>query len=108
MAEGRYEILPPKEPRYEILPSTGATPGNRAGVVLGESDYDPTEYEGVAQEFFEGAFSGGTKIIQGVAELGALASDAVAGTDYHEDLVQGFEDFRDRLGLDPMGIAGAL
>ena len=108
MAEGRYEILPPKEPRYEILPSTGATPGNRAGVVLGESDYDPTEYEGVAQEFFEGAFSGGTKIIQGVAELGALASDAVAGTDYHEDLVQGFEDFRDRLGLDPMGIAGAI
>ncbi len=108
MAEGRYEILPPKEPRYEILPSTGATPGNRAGVVLGESDYDPTEYEGVAQEFFEGIGSGATKVVQGVAELGALASDALAGTDYHDDVVQGFDSFRDTLGLDPTGIAGAI
>lgn len=66
------------------------------------------EYEGVAQEFFEGIGSGATKVVQGVAELGALASDALAGTDYHEDLVQGFEDFRANLGLDPQGIAGAI
>ena len=66
------------------------------------------EYEGVAQEFFEGIGSGATKVVQGVAELGALASDALAGTDYHDDVVQGFESFRDTLGLDPTGIAGAI
>jgi hypothetical protein len=96
MAEDRYEILPSNEPRYEILPAQES------------EEYDPTEYEGVTQEFFEGLGSGATKVVQGVAELGALASDAIAGTDYHEDLVQGFEDFRANLGLDPQGIAGAI
>jgi hypothetical protein len=96
MAEDRYEILPSNEPRYEILPAQES------------EEYDPTEYEGVTQEFFEGIGSGATKVVQGVAELGALASDAIAGTDYHEDLVQGFEDFRANLGLDPQGIAGAI
>ena len=96
MAEDRYEILPPKEPQYEILPAQKS------------EEYDPTEYEGVAQEFFEGIGSGATKVVQGVAELGALASDALAGTDYHDDVVQGFDSFRDTLGLDPMGIAGAI
>ena len=66
------------------------------------------EYEGVAQEFFEGIGSGATKVVQGVAELGALASDALAGTEYHDDVVQGFESFRETLGLDPMGISGAI
>jgi len=66
------------------------------------------EYEGVAQEFFEGVGSGATKIVQGFTELGALASDATFGTDYHEDVVQSFEEFRENLGLDPQGIAGAI
>ena len=42
-----------------------------------EGEYDPEEYEGVAQEFFEGVASGGTKIVQGVVELGALLSTPV-------------------------------
>jgi hypothetical protein len=66
------------------------------------------EYEGVAQEFFEGVGSGATKIVQGFTELGALASDATFGTDYHEDVVKSFEEFRENLGLDPQGISGAI
>ena len=73
-----------------------------------EGEYDPEEYEGVPQEFFEGIASGGTKVVQGVVELGALLSDATRGTDYHEDVVESFESFRARLGIDPKGIAGAI
>ena len=73
-----------------------------------EGEYDPEEYEGVAQEFFEGVASGGTKIVQGVVELGALLSDATRGTDYHDDVVESFESFRAGLGIDPKGISGAI
>ena len=73
-----------------------------------EDEYDPTEYEGVPQEFGEGMLSGASKIVQGFTELGALASDATFGTDYHEDVVKSFEEFRENLGLDPQGIAGAI
>jgi hypothetical protein len=40
-----------------------------------EDVYDPTVSEGVAQEFFEGIFSGGTRAVQGVLETGAAAAD---------------------------------
>jgi len=97
MADELYEILPPKgeEPLYEILPPK-------------EDEYDPTEYEGVAQEFGEGILSGATKVVQGVAELGAIASDYLADTDYYDDVGAGFEEFRQSLGIDPQGFAGAI
>jgi len=77
-------------------------------VPTSEEEYDPEAYEGKFQEFGEGVLSGGTKLVQGVAELGALASDALTGTDYHDDVVQGFEEFRSSLGIDPQGIAGTI
>ena len=76
--------------------------------VVEEDEYDPTEYEGVAQEFGEGILSGATKVVQGVAELGAIASDYLADTDYYDDVGAGFEEFRQSLGIDPQGFAGAI
>ena len=77
-------------------------------VPAAEEEYDPEAYEGKFKEFGEGVLSGGTKLVQGVAELGALASDALTGTDYHDDVVQGFEEFRSSLGIDPQGLAGTI
>lgn len=73
-----------------------------------EDAYDPDEYEGVPQEFFEGVATGGTKVVQGIAELIALTSDYTLGTDYHEDVVGFSENLRKELGLDPKGISGAI
>ena len=70
--------------------------------------YNPDEYEGVMQEFFEGVASGATKIPQGVLETLALAPDYLAGTDYGRDVTEGFEGFRASLGIDPRGLSGAI
>lgn len=103
--ELEFEIIDPgtpsEEPKFEIIDP--GTPETKP-----EGEYDPEEYEGVPQEFFEGIASGGTKVVQGVVELGALLSDATRGTDYHEDVVESFESFRAGLGIDPKGIAGAI
>ena len=64
--------------------------------------------EGVAQEFFEGVASGGTKIVQGVLETAALAPDYFGGTDYASDVTEFFEESREKLGIDPEGVAGAI
>ena len=45
------------------------------------STKDP-EYEGVGVELAEGIVSGGSKIVQGLAELGVGAVDLIADTDY--------------------------
>lgn len=70
------------------------------------SSYDPTENEGVFQEFFEGVGSGLTKIPQGILELGATGIDLVAGTETADAVTGGFESFREAAGLDPVGIVG--
>ena len=64
--------------------------------------------EGVVQEFAEGVASGLTKIPQGVFELGASAIDIVADTDYSPKVTQRFEDFREKYGIDPEGVAGTI
>lgn len=46
-----------------------------------KSTKDP-EYEGVGVELAEGIVSGGSKIVQGLAELGVGAVDLIADTDY--------------------------
>ena len=99
MAEEKLFGVPSAAPVLFGVPSTSRDP---------EDEYDPTEYEGVSQEFYEGVASGATKIVQGVAELGALGYDAVNGTDYASDVSEGFENFRNDLGIDPQGISGAI
>ena len=99
MAEEKLFGVPSAAPVLFGVPSTSRVP---------EDEYDPTEYEGVGQEFIEGVGSGLTKVVQGVAELGALGYDAVNGTDYASDVSEGFENFRNDLGIDPQGIAGAI
>ena len=71
-------------------------------------EYDPNEYEGKFQEFGEGVVSGATKLVQGPLELLAQASDYTLGTDYHEDVVEGFESFRKDRGIDPQGLLGTI
>jgi hypothetical protein len=71
-----------------------------------EDVYDPTVSEGVAQEFFEGIFSGGTRIVQGVLETGAAAADLVGDTDFAPQVTEAFEAFRERAGIDPVGLVG--
>mgnify|MGYP000406083656 FL=1 len=66
------------------------------------------EYEGFAQELFEGIISGATKIPQGLAETLATGYDIAAGTDYASDVSKAGEDFRDWLGVDPQGLAGTI
>jgi hypothetical protein len=69
------------------------------------STKDP-EYEGVGVELAEGIVSGGSKIVQGLAELGVGAVDLIADTDYSKKVTKGFEDFREQAGLDPAGFVG--
>lgn len=68
--------------------------------------YDPTEYEGVAQEFFEGVADGGTRAVQGVLELLAAVPDLVADTNYSSAVTEMFNSFRERAGIDPQGVVG--
>ena len=77
-------------------------------VVLTEKPYDPEEYEGVAQEFFEGVASGTTKLAQGVAETLALAPDYLLDTNYGPEITKLFEEARAAAGIDPRGLAGGL
>ena len=99
--------------RFGGIPVETETTGGRFGGIPVESSPppeqpNPDEYEGRFKEFIEGVGSGATKVVQGVAELGALASDATLGTDYHEDVVEGFESFRKDMGIDPQGLAGSI
>lgn len=71
-----------------------------------EDVYDPTVSEGVAQEFFEGIASGGTRAIQGLLETGAAAADLVGDTDYASKVTEAFDAFRERAGIDPVGLVG--
>ena len=73
---------------------------------LPDDVYDPTQSEGVAQEFFEGVASGGTRIAQGVLETLALVPDMVADTDYSSAVTNAFENFREKAGIDPVGLVG--
>lgn len=66
------------------------------------------EYEGFAQELFEGIISGATKIPQGIAETLATGYDIAAGTDYASDVTKAGEDFREWLGVDPVGLTGTI
>jgi len=66
-----------------------------------------TESEGALQEFGEGLLSGGTKAIQGVAEVGGIVVDAVFDTNTTRAISQFGDDFRRNMGLDPVGFAGA-
>ena len=70
---------------------------------------DPaTESEGTLQEFAEGLGSGVTKAVQGVAELGGIAIDSVFDTNTTQAISQAGDDFREALGLDPVGVAGTI
>jgi len=84
--------------------------GNRlvsdSNAPLPEDVYDPTQSEGVAQEFFEGVASGGTRIAQGVLETLALVPDMVSDTDYSSAVTNAFENFREKAGIDPVGLVG--
>lgn len=71
-----------------------------------EDVYDPTAYEGVAQEFFEGVASGGTRIAQGILELLATVPDLVADTNYSSAVTEAFDNFRAAAGIDPQGLVG--
>ena len=65
-----------------------------------------TEHEGIGQEFVEGVASGGTKIVQGLAELGVGAYDLLRDTDHSKKVTEGFEKFREKAGIDPVGFVG--
>lgn len=65
-----------------------------------------TEYEGVAQEFFEGAASGLIAIPQGILELGASAIDLAADTNYASSVTDAANKLRDAAGIDPEGLVG--
>lgn len=71
-----------------------------------EDVYDPTESEGIAQEFFEGILSGGTRAVQGVLETGAIAADLAGDTDTASEITEAFDELRERAGLDPVGLVG--
>lgn len=65
-----------------------------------------TEYEGVAQEFFEGVGSGLIAIPQGILELGASVVDLAADTDYASSVTEAANKLRDVAGIDPEGLVG--
>jgi len=79
----------------------------RTKVVDRDRVVDPeTESEGAVQEFAEGLGSGVTKAIQGVAEIGGIAIDAVFDTNSTRAISEFGDDFRRNVGLDPVGFAG--
>ncbi|MEL0287068.1 MAG: hypothetical protein VXA34_00270 [Gammaproteobacteria bacterium] len=72
-----------------------------------KSYFEPqTEYEGVAQEFFEGIASGLIAIPQGILELGASAVDLAADTNYASSVTDAANKLRDAAGIDPEGLIG--
>lgn len=105
-AEGRGESARALATRaYELR--TGI-PFSSGDVQDQEDAYDPTESEGVAQEFFEGVLSGGTRVVQGLAETAAAASDLALDTDTSAEVTEAFQAFRERMGLDPVGATGKV
>jgi len=98
------------EPRFVVVNEqeepAEAQPASSRFVLVDEGP--DQEYEGFAQELFEGIISGATKIPQGIAETLALGYDVAAGTDYASDVSKAGEDFRDWLGVDPEGLAGTI
>lgn len=57
-------------------------------------------------ETIEGVLSGGTKLVEGVAGLGAAAVDLTTGTNYADKVAETGEAVRDSMGLDPKGFMG--
>jgi len=72
------------------------------------SDYDNPEDEGAVQEIAEGLGSGVIGIPQGIAETVTSIIDLGAGTDYTSAVTQGFNNFRNKHGIDPAGAAGKI
>lgn len=64
--------------------------------------------ESTTQEIAEGIASGLLAIPQGIAELGAAASDLVFDTDYSQDVTEAFDGIRAAAGIDPEGTAGEV
>ena len=72
------------------------------------SDYENPEDEGAIQEIAEGFGSGALAIPQGIAETFTTIFDLAAGTDYTSAVTQGFNNFRNKHGIDPAGAAGKI
>ena len=66
------------------------------------------EDEGFFQEVGEGVVSGLSRIPQGILELGTIAFDAAADTNYTEEVTKFFDETREDLGIDPTGLAGGI
>ena len=97
--------LSPTPPEgLSATPPEGLSPTPPKGL----SPTPPPTSEGVVQEFAEGAASGGIKMIQGVVETAALAPDYFGGTDYASDVTEFWEEIRNKAGIDPEGVAGAI
>ena len=100
MAENRF-LTPPVTNRF-LIPSE-----NDSNVAEFLPEFLQGRFEGSAiQEIGEGVGSGLIGIGEGVLGLGALASDAIAGTDLADSVTEKAEELRDYLGLDPEGILG--
>ena len=74
----------------------------------GTGTYEDPKYEGFFTEAGEGVVSGLLGIPQGIAELGASVVDLMSDTSYAEEVEKSFNNFRNRLGIDPAGMAGKL
>ena len=72
------------------------------------SDYNDPEDEGAIQEIAEGFGSGLLAIPQGLTETFTTVFDLAAGTDYTSAVTQGFNNFRNKHGIDPAGAAGKI
>ena len=72
-----------------------------------EETVSPT-YEGGLQEFGEGVVSGLIAIPQGIAELGASLIDVAADTNLSQSVTETADEIREKLGVDPEGLAGKL
>ena len=70
--------------------------------------YENPEDEGVLQEITEGVGSGLIAIPQGIAELGASIIDLAAGTNYSDAVTKAGNSLRDKLDIDPTGVAGKV
>ena len=66
----------------------------------------PGEDEGTLSEIGEGIVSGFIGIGQGIGELGASFIDLIGDTDYASDVTESANELREKLGVDPEGIAG--
>ena len=97
---GGFSLGPALEEEQEET-TTPTTGGFSLGPALEEG-----EYEGVAQEFFEGVGSGLIGIPQGILELGASVVDLAADTDYASSVTDAANKLREAAGIDPVGLVG--